>query len=619
MEKIVIELEVKTKDSAIAVKELNKSFTDANKSTKNLSEELIEQKKILIELEKELHRVDVALKNTSKGNLSAQKSLSDQSTHLKDSIKDQKLALRELSLEKVESIKIDKETNLSSLESSKLLALLDNVTGGYTSKVIKLYKGFDAGIKSVKGFNIGLSSMKKALISTGIGALVVALGVIIAYWDDIVGFLDKSNIAIKKQEELTASLNKEIERTAFLRELDSNLINKQLKESLLRAKIAGKSENDIFKIKEKAQKDRIKLAEEEVKKADEILTKSSKSTKEDYKKAEKLQEEAYKRLGESRSELTLLGLEEELRVKNEFENKNKKEQKTDLKKDNKEDKEEQNRLNSINKIREEFKKKNENLEDETNLAKIKRQYDRDLKELEALDATELQKYELRKYYYGLIEQEQKFDEYEENEEIAAEDERLERLYENGQKEIANDKAVAEAKASIRQGNLNNVGAGFALLGQLAGRNKSLQAAALIGESAVGIAKTVINTQAANSAAVLKYALIPGGLALAAAEKSINNIGAGISIAANVSATAKGLSALGGGGSAPSRSSTGSVGTAPSIASIPPAFNVVGQSNTNQLADAIGGQSKQPVKAYVVSGDVTNAQEMDRNIIQGASI
>jgi len=58
---------------------------------------------------------------------------------------------------------------------------------------------------------------------------------------------------------------------------------------------------------------------------------------------------------------------------------------------------------------------------------------------------------------------------------------------------------------------------------------------------------------------------------------------------------------------------------PSIPSLPPAFNVVGQSSTNQLASAIGGQSQQPVKAYVVSGDVTNAQEMDRNIIQGASI
>jgi len=190
----------------------------------------------------------------------------------------------------------------------------------------------------------------------------------------------------------------------------------------------------------------------------------------------------------------------------------------------------------------------------------------------------------------------------------------------GVQQVADAKAVADAEAAIRQGNLNNVGAGFALLGQLAGKNKTLQAAALIGESAVGIAKTVINTQAANSAAVLKYALLPGGIALAAAEKSINNIGAGIGIATNIAATAKGLSQLGGGGSTPSKPSLSSGGgSAPSIPSAPPAFNVVGASGTSQLADAIGGQSQQPTRAYVVSNDVTSAQSMDRNIIDGASI
>ena len=192
----------------------------------------------------------------------------------------------------------------------------------------------------------------------------------------------------------------------------------------------------------------------------------------------------------------------------------------------------------------------------------------------------------------------------------------------GLKEVANEKAVADAKASIRQGNLSNIGSSFALLGQLAGKNKALQSAALIGESAVGIAKTIINTQAANSAAVLKYALLPGGLALAAAEKTINNIGAGISIATNVAATAKGLSQLGGGGSAPAAGSVGGNGgggSAPAMPSLPPAFNVVGASDTNQLADAIGSQSQEPVKAYVVSGDVTSAQSMDRNIVEGASI
>ena len=65
---------------------------------------------------------------------------------------------------------------------------------------------------------------------------------------------------------------------------------------------------------------------------------------------------------------------------------------------------------------------------------------------------------------------------------------------------------------------------------------------------------------------------------------------------------------GGGGSAPSAS-------APQA----PAFNVVGASPENQLAEVLGDQQKQPVKAYVVSDEVTNAQAMDRKIVKGASI
>ena len=52
---------------------------------------------------------------------------------------------------------------------------------------------------------------------------------------------------------------------------------------------------------------------------------------------------------------------------------------------------------------------------------------------------------------------------------------------------------------------------------------------------------------------------------------------------------------------------------------PPTFNTVGASDTNQLAGVIGDQSKVPTKAYVVSGDVTTAQSLDRNIIEGATI
>ena len=41
--------------------------------------------------------------------------------------------------------------------------------------------------------------------------------------------------------------------------------------------------------------------------------------------------------------------------------------------------------------------------------------------------------------------------------------------------------------------------------------------------------------------------------------------------------------------------------------------VVGQGGVNQLGQVISNQFGQPIRAYVVSGDITSAQELDRNI------
>ena len=51
----------------------------------------------------------------------------------------------------------------------------------------------------------------------------------------------------------------------------------------------------------------------------------------------------------------------------------------------------------------------------------------------------------------------------------------------------------------------------------------------------------------------------------------------------------------------------------------PSFNVVGASGTNQLAQAVGGQVNQPIRAFVVGSDVTNQQELDRRIVDTAGI
>ena len=51
----------------------------------------------------------------------------------------------------------------------------------------------------------------------------------------------------------------------------------------------------------------------------------------------------------------------------------------------------------------------------------------------------------------------------------------------------------------------------------------------------------------------------------------------------------------------------------------PQFNVIGATGQNQLAAAIAATQQQPVKAYVVSNDVTTAQSLDRNIVAEASL
>lgn len=110
---------------------------------------------------------------------------------------------------------------------------------------------------------------------------------------------------------------------------------------------------------------------------------------------------------------------------------------------------------------------------------------------------------------------------------------------------------------------------------------------------------------------------PFGVGYLATKKVLNRVSAGIGIASNIAATSKALSALGGGGAPSAGAGVGGAGGG--TVSMPPDFNVVGASSTNQLAQTIGNQQNTPVQAYVVSNDVTTAQALDRNIIKGASL
>ena len=71
---------------------------------------------------------------------------------------------------------------------------------------------------------------------------------------------------------------------------------------------------------------------------------------------------------------------------------------------------------------------------------------------------------------------------------------------------------------------------------------------------------------------------------------------------------------GGGGGAVTSPSAGGGGGATA-----PQFNVVGSTGVNQLAGVMGAQQQTPVQAYVVANNVTTAQSLDRNIIQSATL
>ena len=177
------------------------------------------------------------------------------------------------------------------------------------------------------------------------------------------------------------------------------------------------------------------------------------------------------------------------------------------------------------------------------------------------------------------------------------------------KHLAAQKATADASAQItklevdaKQKALNGYASALSSISGVLGQETQA------GKS-IAIASSLLNTYASISGQLKAFAGVPvPGYAIAQA------IATGVVGFANVKkiASVKIPNSKGGGG--------GASGSAPSSGgSQPPSFNVVGSSDSNQLADAIGGQSQQPVQAFVVANDVTTAQSLQNNIVEGATI
>ena len=130
--------------------------------------------------------------------------------------------------------------------------------------------------------------------------------------------------------------------------------------------------------------------------------------------------------------------------------------------------------------------------------------------------------------------------------------------------------------------------------------------------------------AAGKAAAISSALISTYQSATSSYKSLSGIpivGPALGFAAAAAATTAGLANV----KAIARTKTPDGGSSaiPSQTTPPtpqaPNLNIVGATPTNQLAEAIGSQEQQPVQAYVVSNDVTTAQSLENNIIEGATL
>ena len=143
----------------------------------------------------------------------------------------------------------------------------------------------------------------------------------------------------------------------------------------------------------------------------------------------------------------------------------------------------------------------------------------------------------------------------------------------------------------------------------------------------GLAANLGKETAAGKAAAISSALISTYQGAQDSYKSLAGIpvvGPALGFAAAAAATIAGLANVKAITSTKTPNVAGGGGT-PSISAPstprpqPPAFNIVGAGAQNQLAETIAGQSQQPIKAFVTSQDVTTAQSLERNIVEGASI
>lgn len=175
-----------------------------------------------------------------------------------------------------------------------------------------------------------------------------------------------------------------------------------------------------------------------------------------------------------------------------------------------------------------------------------------------------------------------------------------------EEELKREQDLQEAKYSLASSSLQGISS---LVNAFAGENEEQQRRAFNISKAINIAQATMDTYKGATAAFASTAASPLGILNPAAPF----IAAAAAVAAglgNVATIAR--QKFDGGGA----SGGGNISSPPSAISNPATFNVVGNTGTNQLAESLGSSV---TRAYVVAGDVTTAQSLERNKIQQGTL
>lgn len=479
-----------------------------------------------------------------------------------------------------------------------------------------------------------MNAIKTAIGSTGIGLLVVALGAIYAYWDDIkevVGGVSAEQEKLNAKTATDVALNK--------KKLDS--ISAQ--DNIL--KLQGKSEKEILQIKIKQTDEAIKAGEAQItaqiatNKAQVEIAKRNKDILEGMLKLISLPITAVLKgvdlIGEALGKnLNLSGKffggmanlvfnPEEVSKKGQETLQAQQDALTKLKNDRagyvlniqKIDKEasenaQQKAKEQSDKLVEIEKQKYEKLKAEADKffeqGKItQEEFDKRLEnslnklntlvlpeDQAALDA-EVKRKELESFNGTLGEKQMMLDSYykwiNENEALSEEQKDYYRRQGLEREKILNDQKLNLTKDTL--GKLSTI------FGESSKAGK-----------AFAVAQALINTYQGITAELATKAITPYEIGL-----KVVNVAyiakTGFDSVKKILATP--TNASGGGGSASGLSGVG--GSAPQMT---PQFNVVGNTGVNALANSI---NQQPIQAYVVAQNVTSAQSMNRNIVQSATL